>query len=313
MFLVFFSIIISNAMLIIVLIVCHVQLALWDLAHGGERSRVIDVAHLSPGRRTRLFPVAGDVIGSLDVNGSVLDGGHLSLTVVDADWPGSTASLVDLRTGHTVKSFGDRDPSVQSGVRLSGRLLCRQRSIYDVTTGTVVASLDRLAPGSGYLAVAVWSSSGDGTGRRRIVLGGVGFSTRLFDIDTGSVLATLDSGDDCSSAASSVAVSHDGRLVFVGYAESCRLCVFNVEDDVTMSIGVSPCRRLDSFDCRNATVHVVSGCKTSTTRPVVEEISELTVNPMDDVRALINVSGRQLIVYDPLMKVGVPMDVTSLR
>jgi hypothetical protein len=125
---------------------------------------------------------------------------------------------------------------------------------------------------------------------------------------------TLDSGDATSSTPSSLALTGDGRLAFVGYADSCRLCVFDVDEDEVAFDGRCGCRRLASFDYRKVIGVSVNGCeKQSTTYPVVEEVRRLTVSPTDNVRVLMNISGRYLIVYDASIDVGTQMDVTSLR
>jgi WD40 repeat protein len=298
----------------IMIYMSSLQVALWDLGHGGERSRTIDVSGLTPGRRARLFPVAddGDVAAfDVDVYGSASPSGRRSLTIVDSDSPGSSASVIDLRTGRSVRSFGERCPAVQSSSRLAGRLMCRQRSIYDVATGLEVTSFDRLAPGSGFLVVALQSLSDC----RRVLIGGQGFTTRLFNIDTGALLATLDSGDGGSSTPSAVALTDDGRLAFVGYADTCRLGVFDVDRDSIESTGVGGCRMLTLFDYRSVIVTGVAAHsgKPHIKFPIIEEVAELAVNSINNSQVLMNVSQRQLIVYDVSAKVGTPMAVTSLR
>ena len=108
------------------------EVFVWDLSHGGERVRTVDVSKLRPGRRARLFPVSNDVIHS----------SHL--IVVDSDSPGSQAAVIDVTSGRLVTSFGDRDPAVQSASRLSGRIFCRQRTFYDAEV-------------SGWLNVRFWA------------------------------------------------------------------------------------------------------------------------------------------------------------
>lgn len=290
------------------------QVALWDLGHGGERSRTIDVSSVTPGRRARLFPVTDDgavAAFEADADGSTSPSGRRSLTIVDSDSHGSSASVIDLRTGRSVRSFGERCPTVQSSSRYAGRLMCRQRSIYDVATGLEVASLDQLAPGSGFLVVALQSLASC----RRVLIGGQGFTARMFDVDTGSVLATLDPGDSSSSTPSAVALTDNGRLAFVGYADTCRLGVFDVDPEAVESKGVGGCRMLTLFDYRNIVVVDVAALdgKPHTKFPVIEEVAELVVNPSDNSQVLMNVSQRQLIVYDASINVGTPMDVASLR
>ncbi len=65
----------------------RVKVVLWDLGHGGERSRSIDVSRLKPGRQARLYPFGDD-------SRSVL---------VDSDATGSPAVVIDLRTGHQIR------------------------------------------------------------------------------------------------------------------------------------------------------------------------------------------------------------------
>ena len=154
-----------------------------------------------------------------------------------------------------------------------------------------MTSLDRLAPGSGFLAVAIQSSGGG----QRVLIGGVGFPARLFDLNLQSVIATLESDDVMSTTPSAVALSGDGRLAFVGYADTCRLCVFNVQDNTLIS----------SFDGDSGSF--------MTLYPVVKEIVELAVCPNDDVRVLINISGRKLVVYNCSVGASTALDVTSLR
>ena len=92
-------------------------MAVWDLAHGGERSRTLDVSSLRPGRRARVFP-------SVD--------GHL--LVVDGDAIGSAAHVYDFATGQRRHAFGDRVPT-QGRVFLTGNVFCRQKTLVDVRTG----------------------------------------------------------------------------------------------------------------------------------------------------------------------------------
>ena len=88
--------------------------ACWDLTHGGERSRTLDVRDLRPGRRARVFP-------SVD--------GHL--LVVDGDAIGSAAHVYDFATGNRLHAFGDRVPT-QGRVFLTGNVFCRPVTCIEV-------------------------------------------------------------------------------------------------------------------------------------------------------------------------------------
>ena len=163
--------------------------ACWDLAHGGERCRTIDVRDLRPGRRARVFPSA--------------DG---RLLVVDGDAIGSAAHVYDFAAGNRLHAFGDRVPT-QGRVFLTGNVFCRQKTLVDVQTGEQLArSLEDFGATAAHVAVAL---SVDG---RRILVGGPGTTATLWDVATGEVLAVLE-GETVPSA---VVLTDDARTAFVG-------------------------------------------------------------------------------------------------
>jgi len=164
--------------------------ACWDLNHGGERCRTFDVNDLKPGRRAKVFPSS--------------DG---RLLVVDGDAIGSAAHVYDFATGNRLHAFGDRVPT-QSRVFLTGNVFCRQKTLVDVRTGEELRrSLEDFGATAAHVAVALSVDA------RRILVGGPGTSSTLWDVASAEVLAVLE-GETVPSA---VVLTDDGRLAFVGY------------------------------------------------------------------------------------------------
>ena len=130
--------------------------------------------------------------------------GHL--LIVDGDAIGSAAHVYDFATGNRLHAFGDRVPT-QGRVFLTGNVFCRQKSLVDARSGEELArSLEDFGATAAHVAVAL---SVDG---RRILVGGPGTSTTLWNVDSGTVMAVLE-GETVPSA---VVLTDDARLAYVG-------------------------------------------------------------------------------------------------
>ena len=100
-------------------------------------------------------------------------------------------------------------------VFLTGSVFCRQKTLVDVRTGDeLTRSLEDFGATSAHVAVAV---SLDG---RRILVGGPGTTATLWDVATAEVLAVLEG----ETVPSSVVLTDDGRLAFVGYVVNYTDC-----------------------------------------------------------------------------------------
>jgi len=93
---------------------------------------------------------------------------------------------------------------------LVGNLLCRQKNIIDVRTGSVVKTLDDFVCTKRYVTCCI-------TPDQRYILIGEEMVTKLFDFQRGTLLATF----PAENLPCVFTVSEDSRQVYVGYVDDC--------------------------------------------------------------------------------------------
>ena len=93
---------------------------------------------------------------------------------------------------------------------LVGNLLCRQKNIIDVRTGTVVKCLDDFVCTKRYVTCCI-------TPDQRYILIGEEMVAKLFDFQHGTLLATF----PAENLPCVFTVSEDSRQVYVGYVDDC--------------------------------------------------------------------------------------------
>lgn len=239
--------------------VSYERIAFWDL-NSGELSRSISLDDAYPGRK-KLF--LSD------------DGRYL---VVDFDLHDAPVHIYDMKTLQLLHSCGAR-LSTQRRVFLSGCLLCRQKTFIDIEKGTLLKTVDDFVTSKTYVTCALSADN-------RFILVGDQSETKLFEFTTGRQVTSFGG----TSPPSVMAVTADNRRAYIGYAENCQLCVFDI-DQTSGTFG----QLLVAFDpTEDLPPHVLKQLRTF----MGNEVTEISISPNNQTMVLLNINRLYLVCLD---------------
>lgn len=239
--------------------VSYERIIFWDL-NSGELSRSISLEDVYPGRK-KLF--LSD------------DGRYL---VVDFDLHDAPVHIYDMKTLKLLHSCGAR-LSTQRRIFLSGCLLCRQKSFIDIEKGTLLKTMDDFVTSKAYVTCALSPDN-------RFILIGDQSETKLFEFTTGKQVTSFDG----SSPPSVMAVTADNSRAYIGYAENCQLCVFDI-DQTSGTFG----KLLMAFD---PTEDLPSNILKQFRDFKGNEVTEISISPVNQSMVLLNINRLYLVCLD---------------